>query len=191
MKKKTKTLIIVMLIVIVFNITLRIFIDTRPKLAVIENAWDSEVYEYLRDSDIKTDKTYAELKGECEDLLDQHFYIYIGKDHRLRNDTADGYCLMLFRTVVVNENMPKHNYVYTLVHELIHLKYFNRNETWVNFETFKVLYESGNEFFVNSAKRVASVYLKNGCNEKEYDISGQVIEYLKGERYENNYRNIF
>ena len=79
--------------------------------------------------------------------------------------------------VFLNETLSNNNLVWIYTHEIMHKKLYSANERYVAFETFKTLYESGNEYFRDVALWRASIMWKN---EKEYDCTWYVVQYLDG-----------
>jgi len=78
--------------------------------------------------------------------------------------------------VFLNETQSNNNLVWTYTHEILHKKLYSANERFVEFETFKFLYESGNEYFQDIALWRASIMWKN---DKEYDCTYYIVQYLK------------
>lgn len=78
--------------------------------------------------------------------------------------------------VFLNETQSNNNLVWTYTHEIMHKKLFSLNERFVEFETFKTLYESGIKYFQDVALWRASIMRKG---DKEYDCTWYILEYLK------------
>lgn len=120
----------------------------------------------------KESKQY--YKEQIDELLGNPFYIYREKEL----DHCYGKTYLIPRIVVLDKYMDINNYIFTLVHELMHLKYTTECERFINFQTFKVLYESGTPEF----EYVALWYAKKDMAGKmfyEYSCWGYISEYLQ------------
>lgn len=89
-----------------------------------------------------------------------------------------GDCNIIEKTVRIDKNLNPYNFAFTLAHELVHLQYHTKNERFCEFQAFKMLFESGDEFLVNVARKYAN-YSLSGASLKEYDCSGYIENYLK------------
>lgn len=105
-----------------------------------------------------------------------------------RNNDYDGWVVLnpFDNRVFLNETQGNNDIVWTFTHEVLHKKLYSANERFVEFETFKVLYESGNQYFQDVALWRASIMWKG---DKEYDCTWYILEYLDvtdtnvGEKY--------
>lgn len=79
--------------------------------------------------------------------------------------------------VFLDETQSNNNLVWAYTHEILHKKLYSANERFVEFETFKVLYESGIKYFQDVALWRASIMWKG---DKEYDCTWYVVQYLDG-----------
>ena len=79
--------------------------------------------------------------------------------------------------VFLNAELGENKLVWYYTHEILHKKLYSGNERFVQFETFKVLYESGIEYFKRVALYEAS-QMKYGF--KDYDCTYYVVQYLDG-----------
>ena len=79
-------------------------------------------------------------------------------------------------TIEIDPFLIMESFIWTYVHEIFHHKFFTHNDLFVEFETFKFLYESGNDFYRHSA-----VYelRKMGPHNKQYDARYYIYEYLQ------------
>ena len=67
--------------------------------------------------------------------------------------------------------------MWVLTHELVHVKYQSKNETWTNFKAWVLLYESGDDVLINVAKWQLYEQLTKR-QAKGYDITWYCYEYL-------------
>ena len=104
-------------------------------------------------------------------------YLYFEKDIK----SASGLSIALIPSIIVDEELDDAEiYCWVFTHEVMHIKRFSANETYVCFETFKFLYESENDYLHNAGVRYGTRQL-NGYYHGEYDCSGYIINYLKKE----------
>ena len=102
-----------------------------------------------------------------------HFYFE-------RHINADGMTRIGLGLVIINPDVSPEMYGWVLAHELTHLKYRVGNESWVSFEAFKTLYESGNEVLKNSALYYADKVM-SGWYDGAYNIGYYILEYLEAQ----------
>lgn len=135
-------------------------------LAYKEPTLTSIEYKIERPSDI----SYESLKESVDDLLDYNGYNF--KFGYLYGDVY-GKCNIFSKDIIIKNNISYEFFVFSLTHEIIHLKYFTLNERFVNYNAFKVLYESNNEYFKNVALYFANRDL-NGDFTREYSFVGYI-----------------
>lgn len=177
--RKTKVLSLILVLTILFCAISIIWFKHRPILEVRAYCPNELVLDYLSQNTktIKTDKTLLEIRYEISRDFDFGNYIYKGSNV-IMNGYKAGYCQLLINYIVVYENQSKENYAWTFAHELMHLKLFNRNETLTEFETFKALYNSENEFLRQVAINKGYSYLLEPRQNAEYEISGYIADYI-------------
>ena len=203
-KREKKTIITLIILLatafLIFCYSLSIFIIVKTNKNKLEYqpitiTTEHKVYNYLN-NELNNPYTYQEnnkliLRKELEELTNVNFYIYKGIDKStIDNGQHLGITNFQFRYIKVAEKLSSCNYIWTLTHELLHLKYYNSNEMWTNFMTFKVLYESNNNDFERVAivygYRYVSAHTRNTDDEiintntpyQDYDISYYIIDYL-------------
>lgn len=130
--------------------------------------------------------TYAIV--ECEDreqfkrdigsLAGWQQYFYTEQD--LNIVSRYGQTNMSFRVITMHNKLTDFEFMFYFVHEYLHLKLFTACERYINFQAFKLLYESGNENYKQVALRYANQDM-NGCISYDYSCWGQIYDYLKGE----------
>lgn len=81
------------------------------------------------------------------------------------------------KTITIRQNINYEFYAFSLTHEIMHLKYFTSNERFVNYNAFKVLYESGNEYLKNVALYFLNLDLQNGFY-NDYKFAGYAEDIL-------------
>lgn len=128
-------------------------------------------YEIKRPDNI----SYENIESELNDLLDY-------TDYKLIKTQFSGcYCgeaNLISKTIKIDSNLDYEYYTFTLTHEIIHLKYFTTNDRFANYEAFKVLYQSGNEYFKNVALYVLNLDLSNAFS-YDYKFSGYAEELIR------------
>ena len=116
-----------------------------------------------------------EYKGLIDSLYDiPHFYIKC----KVPGPYTHGSSVCVFGLVFVEPNLTGYDYAITYAHELTHVKYQTVDDTWVNFKTFKVLYESGSEPLRQIALQFADEQFR-GCYDGNYDCAYYIYEYLQ------------
>lgn len=173
------------LLIMSYNLTLY-FIGNRIKMKPVFKFYDDECIERLY-SELNSYKEYTEDKKIIRDRVNKEFnypiYIYFGKNARTLYDGAVGYAIIPLRIVIVAERTNYTYYIWCLTHEIIHLQYVTCNETYTNFMTFKLLYESSNFDFKQVAISFGIDYLNNWDDDnEEYNIGYYIHQYLE-ERY--------
>ena len=78
--------------------------------------------------------------------------------------------------IFINKTIRNNDLVWTYAHELTHKIKHSANEMFVEFETFKLLYESENTYFKDVALWQASIMYKY---DPESDCTYYIINYLK------------
>lgn len=118
--------------------------------------------------------TTEQIKKDVDGLFGNPFYIlnYTDLDAGIAGRT-----LLLINLITLDEGLSLEQYTLTLTHELVHLTHFTTNERYTSFTTFKVLYESKNDYFKNVALKYADCQVKHRYP-MEYDCSGYIEEYL-------------
>ena len=138
-----------------------------------------EVKSYTECTDFSYDVSTEYSLEEIRALIDSDFQImYIYQEKNLHCGARTHF---QFRLVQVDKRTTsiKSFYAYALAHELTHLKYMNGNECWTEFEAWKYLYESDNEFLHNVGLKRANE-ITQGRLQDEYDCGYWINLYLKG-----------
>ena len=131
-------------------------------------------------------EAYNILDEDCEDLTqsedqlrdliasDFGLHLYFYKKKPLEKG-IDGITIMMTRQIFVDIDVKGYNFAKTFTHEVIHLKKFAGDESWVCFETFKYLYE--HEELHSVGVWYGQLQLQ-GCWDGEYDIRDLIVDYL-------------
>ena len=91
--------------------------------------------------------------------------------------TMAGYCMFLIWTIVINNTLPIDNYAKALMHERLHLYYYTGCERFIQYQTFKHLYESKNEYLHKLGLQIA-LEIMDFEYPDSYDCTGQIINYI-------------
>ena len=115
-----------------------------------------------------------ELKSLIEQESGIKFYLYREKDIK-GND--GGLSFPPIRTIVVDEELEGYAYCRVFAHEVMHIQKCSIQENYIEFATFKFLYESKNEELHNFGVWYGIQELL-GCNNFSHNICGNIINYL-------------
>ena len=194
MKNKTKekeslysrfltAIIIILLILICYLLTTFIMIKVRYKDYTLEKYSMSDyaiVREYLTNKYEELDGTYELTVPTAEEKIRQEiqpkFYILVKSKPFI--DYSAGITILPFRFIMVDPNQDVRDYLISLTHEFIHLKYMVANETWTQFNTFRILYESKN-IYLNYLACHLAVEIFSGAFSGEYRCIGNIVNYIK------------
>lgn len=119
--------------------------------------------------------TYNIVQTEVDNLFNCQ-YILIHKD--LSDTDIIGRTYIIPKIIIIHDDLSMEDFVITLTHELIHITHLTANERYTSFQTFKILYESNNDYFRNVALYFAVLQVNN-CYPYDYDCSGYIADYLK------------
>lgn len=119
--------------------------------------------------------TYRDVQEDINKLFNCQ-YILIYRD--LSDADIIGCAYIIPKIVVIHDDLSMEDFVITLTHELIHITHITTNERYTSFQTFKILYESDNDYFKNVALYFAHLQVKNYYS-YDYDCSGYIVDYLK------------
>lgn len=117
-------------------------------------------------------------------LSQQEYKSLLDREIRVRPYTLtrikikeDGRTFPHYRVININPDVDGIEYCTILAHEMIHLKYMIMDERFVEFKTFKTLYESKNEHLHKAGCYLGLGVLNNRYPE-QYNCKGEIIEYL-------------
>ena len=88
-----------------------------------------------------------------------------------------GYCRFVIWTIVINNTLQIDVYAKALMHERLHLYYYTGCERFTQYQTFKHLYESKNEYLHKLGVQIA-LEIMNFRYPDDYDCTGQIIDYI-------------
>lgn len=112
-----------------------------------------------------------EIKNKLENIINVDYYIYIETDLK---DNINGCTNLMFRCILIDKDLSQLDYIETMCHELIHLKYDTANERFTQYQTFITLYNSE---FRQVALNII-YYMENGYYCYDYDCYSQIVDYL-------------
>lgn len=167
----SKRKIIIITILIVLNVYFWSVIGY-SKLSY--NTYKPKPYEQTRLEVIQNDTvlTKADVKELIASIYNTpHFY-------KEKDLNQMGRSIILFRKVEIDKDLSVYDYTITYTHELTHIKYCTENETWVSYQTFKTLYESGNAELRYIALNYANKVLNGYWQGTEYDCGYYILKYL-------------
>ena len=103
----------------------------------------------------------------------------------VENENFDGqvrFCAVFDNTIYINKAITSDTtrFVWTYAHESVHANFLCLDERKTQYLTFKLLYESGNEFFKQVALKQASMMIN--LSDKQYDATYYIAEYLKNKK---------
>lgn len=100
--------------------------------------------------------------------------------HLSRASLSDcsGYSRLISRQIVIERQLSTTKLILVLTHELVHLIYFTDNERFVQYKTFCILYESGNETLRAIAMNFAREMITYNIYPKAYDCGYYILKYL-------------
>ena len=89
-----------------------------------------------------------------------------------------GYSVVILRTILMDNNLSnQESYCLVFTHEAMHMKKFHPNEKYINFESFKCLYES-DDIYLHNAGVKYGINILRGRYTGEEDCKANVIDYL-------------
>lgn len=124
--------------------------------------------------DMQYTRTKEEYKKIIEDELNLRCYIYIEKN---LNIDYQGFMLAGVRVMVIENDLSLSDYCIVFTHEALHFKKFSGNDTYINFETFKFLYENEDAELRNIGITFAMHQL-TGRYGGRYDCSSHIVDYF-------------
>lgn len=119
-----------------------------------------------------------QFRNDIEKLAGHQLYFYKEKD--LTSVQRYGQTVISIRLITMHNDLTDFEFMFYFTHEYLHLKLFTACERYINFQAFKLLYESGNETYKQVALQYASQDMR-GYISYDYSCWGQIYEYLKGE----------
>lgn len=95
---------------------------------------------------------------------------------RFDEELNGGRTNIISNVIEINPYMTVETFTWVYAHEILHHKFFTQNELFVEFETFKFLYESDNPFYRHSA---VCELMNMGPHNKDYDVRYYIYNYLE------------
>lgn len=157
-------LVVVLLIVTALNICITLAYNWQPKPYEVGRIIDAPPpYE---------EPTKAEAKQMVRAVYDTP---HILKEKDMENDGDVNYFL---RTVYVRKGVSASDFILFYAHELTHLKYWCKNETFVMYKTITTLYESDNHVLKCVALSARKNILDGNAKYPEYDCGYYLLQYF-------------
>ena len=172
MKKSVKISAIV-LTVLAFIVAALLAVAFIPRMKAKDSDYRTAYYKYQYiDSTLQP----AAIKAKLDDLIGIHNYTLVEKTNlAVRGKT---YMFLVWNVVQVQEDLDIEDFTRTLAHELMHIKLFSADERYVEFHTFKLLYESNDPDLKKIAINIANENLDYAVH-PSYDCGYYIQEYLK------------
>lgn len=123
--------------------------------------------------------TYDLSMDEAIQIVDDFMQIHYTLDIVEKNDEFLGRNLCCTTYIQLTEQSGW-DVLWVLTHELVHYKYQTSNETFTDFKTWQLLYESGMPILEDRAKYEAYCQCELGYyKDTKYDVSWYIVKYLK------------
>lgn len=125
--------------------------------------------------------TKSTAKELIKDIYDTpHFYFEVNiKEEGKISDASP-----LLRVVRMRKDADLVDFIVGYAHELSHIKYLTKNETFVSYKTFVHLYESGYLELQYIAVDYANEILGGGYKGTDYDCGYYIMEYLREHNFD-------
>lgn len=128
-------------------------------------------------------KTYPPINKDTEvdnliKLYDTNF-IYIEKNFKEEYRNANS--IPLLRMVILRKGLKDtdfNEYILAFAHEITHIKFATADETWVEYKSITMLYESGNEYFMTLAWNKTADIIDGCYDNRGYDCGAYLLEYF-------------
>ena len=128
--------------------------------------------------DVLIDKTLT--KEEAIKRVNDHFKINYTLKWREKSKVT-GQAYLIVNIVYLRENMHWIDIIHTLSHELCHIKYYSANETYVEYMTFRELYESDDEYLHLVGEYMITLHCEYRADKgTKYDVGWYILKYLEG-----------
>jgi hypothetical protein len=138
---------------------------TESELIEVKNFLENEFDPYLLPL---SNEEYKIKIDKCLNVVDYKYF-----ESNLSWFKCDGYCSILSRVIIIDYDIKYTKYCRVLTHELMHYMNFSTNERYIDYMTFKVLYESND-------KHLHNVGVKCGHDMLSGENADLIIYYMKG-----------
>lgn len=128
---------------------------------------------------VQSNKTREEIREDINKLVNITNDDYTLEEKYLLDDNMTaGKAFLISRVIYIDPRLDDANYVMTLTHELVHIKYRSGDERFTQYTAWTLLYTSNNSYFTNIA--LWQAYVDNaGLINREYSITGYIEKYFK------------
>lgn len=120
-----------------------------------------------------------EYKARVDNELNTHNYKLVTKD--LSRYELGGFSANLINTIYIDDDLNDYNFCKTLTHEILHWQTSSSNERYINYLTFKTLYNSNDPELKNVGIRFGITKLEQTTKNK-YWCKDLIINYLRKEK---------
>lgn len=128
---------------------------------------------------VQSNKTRDEMREDINKLVGITNNEYILEEkYLLDNNMTAGKAFLISRVIYIDPRLDDANYVMTLTHELVHIKYRSGDERFTQYTAWTLLYTSNNSYFINIALWQACVD-NAGLVSRPYSITGHIEKYFK------------
>lgn len=143
-----------------------------PRLAYEKN--DYRII-YYSQQHFSTPLQPAEIHAKLSSIIGVHNYTLAEKPTLVERGKV--YMFLFYNIVYVRPDLEPEEFARTLAHELMHIKLFSADERYVEFQTFKILYESGDKELKKIAMNIANENLSYAIDHG-YDCGAHIKKYL-------------
>lgn len=155
-------------------LTLIIAISTFLIFILTTNQYPQKQHIYI---DLKFDYSVHDVTKEqaitlCTELVGNYKFVF-------NNEPYSGLSIIPLQMCFINKYQDGWRLLEVMTHEFVHLKYWAINETFAEFMTFKLLYESENQILHDKGKEIAINQMQGAYN-KPYDCSWYIARYFEG-----------
>lgn len=180
-KLKTFMMVLISLMVVIVLYTIAVCsifyrkIDMPIMVAVpsdYNKVYNQLVREY--DYDMEYERGKEQYKNMIEEQLGLKAYMYLEKSICI---DYDGYMIAGIRLMVVDKDLSLYDYCVVFAHESLHFTKFSSNDTYINYEVFKFLYENEDEELKNIGIDFAIRQLA-GKYGGRYNCSSYIVNYF-------------
>ena len=115
--------------------------------------------------------------------VDNELEVYDYDEYFLDLDwlSADGCCVVPFRKILIDDDLIGFSYIITLTHEILHYREYCSNDRYIEFMTFKVLFESNDPYLVKAGIIHGYSCITSTAKDR-YWCADLIIDYLKKEK---------
>ena len=168
----SKIITLVLVVMIIFNI----IIWSSIIYALVSNRYEPMSATEKIEFNIEIVERPYNWREKLDDIFKTlHFTHY----RDLTKSGCAGQTILIFRIVYMHNKLTKDMEAFTYAHELTHLKYFTKNETFTEYNTIIELYESNEPYFKYLALKFANGIINyNWFKNTKYDCGLYLQKYF-------------